>query len=838
MSILNFPLVLYSLLFYVLFSFLGLGLTIIFSPGKLLKYTVFLAPLVGYCLLTLAGWYFYILNFKGTDDYYYWILLLSLLFLIAAVIKIWKQRVLHDLFDRKLIVPIVIAIGVFLIVALPALRQEKMLVTVTGNLDVIAYTEVSKVLKEVPRDDTNQIIACGAVTEPIMGVSLNTAFFCSVAKLDPYQVQMISLFIFFMIALFLTYILAREIFAYTGFAANIIILLCGLSSLLFYVIYNGFECQIVAMPLMLLIILCNVEVARADKFKDAVRYVPFLILSFWGLSLTYSHMFVIIYGLVVPYVLLSWWKNRRVPGLLNWAAVNCIALLAIVCLAPQRPQMIISMIYSMGSVIAGWFIPWITPQKLYGIIPFLIPEQLLNLLNNIGVTAVISLVLIAVIVAGFVKLFKRDMENFLLSATMFILIFTGAVILSFLNMYRNAGGFGGYNQFKLISYFLPVILLSSFALFKDIGFNIPGGLQSPVKPGHWYTGIRKNALQLLVIGALVISNGISAGATVYATLIHNMVIVMPPDLINLQSVRSNDQIKSINIPADGGKYWNILWEAYFLFPRKLYFEQATYCPATPLKGEWNLIRNNAGAPVPLSEASGASVSGASVTFTWAAPAGTGTDSYYLRVNTNAKFTGADIYSNVVGNVTSYTHSGFSDNGATYYWYVVAHNSATGWGPASNVRSFITGTGTDKILSILPKTDPVTIQVNSTYSLRKSAPGFTINFGDGWSGCELDRRWTISDVASIIVDSDAEKIRTDLILRYAPLNENNSLAVYLNGINIMDCNSNNSCVIKGLSLQKGENIIEFKAKLPAELPGNGDPRKLCYSFELIQFQKIE
>ncbi len=751
MFILNFSLILYSLLYYALFLFLGFGLTILFCPKELRKYTVFLSPIIGYCFLTLAGWYFYSLNFKGTDDYYYWILLISLLFLIAAIFKIWKHRILRDLFDRSLIIPIVIAIVVFFIVALPALRQEYLIVTVSGNNDVIFYTEASKILKEISKIDAPLIVDPHIIREGILGASLNTAFFCSVARLDPYQVQMISLYIFFIISLFLTYILAREVFKYASFAANIIILLYGLSSLLYFVIFNGFECQIIAVPLMLLIMLSNVAMIRTNKFKDAIRYAPFLILSIWGISLTYSHMLVIIYGLIISYLLLSYWKNKDVTKLLNWVVINCIALVVLVCLSPQRPQMIITMTSTMSSVTAGWFIPWITPQKLYGITPFSLPDptadsllhynQLANFQNYIGITVVISVILLAVIVFGFIKLYRSDMENFLFSLSTFLLIFIGAIALSFMNISRTNEGFGGYNQFKLISFFFPLLLLSSFPLLKDTTINMGSIFQTPIKSNHHYIGIRKNTLYLLVIAALVMSNSISAGATLYAALRPGKVIAIPPDAINLQSVRNNEEIKSINIPADPGSYWNIMWEAYFLFPKKLYFEESTYYAATPLKGEWSLIRN-------------------------------------------------------------------------------------------------TGKGADGILSILHKSDSNTLQINSTYSLSKSSPVFTLKFGEGWASYEPDKRWTASDVASVIVDSNEENIRTNLILRYVPLNNANSLSVYLNGIKIMDCDNNNFCAIKDLLLKKGENTIEFKAKLAAELPGNGDPRKLCYGFYTIQFEEVK
>jgi len=751
MFMLNFTIILYSLLFYALFLFLGLGLTIICCPREWRKYTVFLSPLLGYCLLTLAGWYFYLLNFKGTDDYYYWILLLALLLLIGAVIKIWKQKFLAELFSRELILPILIAAVIFTVAAYPALRQEQLTILVLGNTDVAAYTLASKIIQTMPISDFQLINYFDPdVTNYDFGAYINTAFFCSVAKLDPYQVQMISIYIFFIISLFMTYILAREVFGYTSFASNIIILLYGLSSILYYVIYHGFERQVIAVPLMLLIMLSNVAVVRANKFRGALRYAPVLLLALWGLSQTYSHMLVIIYGLIVAYALLSCWKNKKFAVVLNWAAINFVVALVIVCLSPQRLQMVISTTSALSSGTFGWFIPWITPQKLYGIIPFLMPDifnfapgelaALAGSAYSLVFTIIAAITLAAVIVCGFVKLYKNDMENFLFSLSMFVLIFAGSLILAVQNINREAlGGFGGYNQFKLISFFLPVILLCSLALFGDMTFNLRGILQPFVKSSGDYLSVRKNTLYLLIIAVLVMANCISAGVMIY-TVAKNHVI-LSPDTINLQTIGNNKEFKSINIPADinPGVIWNIMWEAYFLFPHQLYFEQSTLYAAKPLEGEWWLIRKS----------------------------------------------------------------------------------------------------TDNVLSVLRQNDSGTMPINATYALRKGALGFTVKFGgDGWSGDEGTHRWTTSDSVNIIVDTTAENMRTNLIFKYAPLNKDNSLSVYLNGVKIMDCANNSGCDIKELLLTKGENIIEFRAKLPAELPGNGDPRKLCYFFYSIQLEEVE
>jgi hypothetical protein len=184
-----------------------------------------------------------------------------------------------------------------------------------------------------------------------------------------------------------------------------------------------------------------------------------------------------------------------------------------------------------------------------------------------------------------------------------------------------------------------------------------------------------------------------------------------------------------------------MWEAYFLFPKKLFFEQNTYYASSPLDGEWSLIRN-------------------------------------------------------------------------------------------------TGTSTERVLSVLRKTASNTISINSTYTLSKGSPSFTVKFGEGWSDDEGSHRWTISDNASIIIDSSSEKVLINLALTAVPLNKENLLSIYLNSFKITDYDNNSSSLIKELLLKKGRNIIEFKAKLQGELPGNGDPRKLCYAFKSIQIAETE
>jgi len=142
-----------------------------------------------------------------------------------------------------------------------------------------------------------------------------------------------------------------------------------------------------------------------------------------------------------------------------------------------------------------------------------------------------------------------------------------------------------------------------------------------------------------------------------------------------------------------------------------------------------------------------------------------------------------------------------------------------------------------IMSVLPKPDPNTIVINPTYSLVKGIPRLNAKFGDGWANNEGTHRWTTSDTATIIINAADDNINVTLNLECYPLNVNNSLSVYLNGEKI-NTDDSDGAFLFNLLLKKGDNIIEFKAKLPPESPNNGDPRYLDYMFKLIQIQEVD
>jgi alpha-tubulin suppressor-like RCC1 family protein len=105
------------------------------------------------------------------------------------------------------------------------------------------------------------------------------------------------------------------------------------------------------------------------------------------------------------------------------------------------------------------------------------------------------------------------------------------------------------------------------------------------------------------------------------------------------------------------------------------------------------------APSLTSPADGATVSGTSVTFQWAASSGA--TNYWLAVVKASD--NSVIVNKAVGNVTSSLETGFTNNGTQYRWVVAAGNNA-GWGSASAVRSFTNGTAVPAAPSLVSPAD--------------------------------------------------------------------------------------------------------------------------------------
>jgi len=581
----------YSAFFFALFLFLGFGLTVLLTPDKIEKHALFLSPVIGYAYCTLAGWYFYSLSSRPADLYAPLILIPPALLLPFALLRLKKRRAFPTVFSRDLLPPLLIALAVYLLVTLPMLRYPGFTCLTLGNNDIAFNSLVARVIKEFPKSEYHRIdffwppsLVKDHIAFAPFGTYFISAFMSSVSGLEVYQVQMFLLYVFMAVSVLLTFPVARETFGYQPLGAGFVSLLVGLNGLTHYVVYHGFQHQAIAVPLVLALLLIVTRLVKTPAWKDSF----FLILLFWALNVTYIHMLFISLGFLAIVLICLFFRSDSHRRAYQVFCLIVFSLTVMILLAPTRfdgSLHFLVWLMKATSTEAGWFINLPSFTKIVGVTPF--PKELCLRHYLFGAhlklqdfsAFLMGWVTFLLIIEGLFRFLKKDRPAFLRNAFCLFGIGLTALVLAFQG--RTDQGWGGYKAFKLLSFFLPVLLAASLGFLRDMTLR--------------FRDRREELLGLFML-ALLLFNLNTATKTVQRMIWLTRPILA--DTVALSKLRGLPARDSINIPQES-TWWNILWETYFLAPRKLYFEQGTYfMPSRSLDGEWWLVRKSGGETTP------------------------------------------------------------------------------------------------------------------------------------------------------------------------------------------------------------------------------------------------
>lgn len=572
----------YSFLFASLYVYLGAGLTFLLTPRNLRKYALFLSPMVGYSYLTLVGWYFYLLDFGGTDVYGWIICLPPAIFLFAAFMKYRGQsNVFRPASAVELVAPVVAGIAFFLLVSLPFITDSNGLTAVSaGNLDIANYSSISTYVKETSRSSTFGLLeqlgpGVGSfrwhIESSVFGAFIYTAFPSSLFGLETYQLQDIGVAVFFIFGALLVYALARMEFGYKKYPGIAVMALYGLSPVMYYSAYQGFQSQIIAIGLTLGLFLLQLHaIDNCKKAFDFLAYIPLVVLFNLAISLTYPHMLIFIYAPLIVYAFFISLYGKSL-SLLRWITFVLASLSATLALSPHRAWTLVSSLLFMGGVEAGWFMPWFSPDTILGltlkVINLIIPPY--NEFIRTSLSIPLSLLIVIIMLFGLLAAYKTSRKIFILAGSFLLVMVSGYELLSYMG--QTDAGWGGYKSFKFLSFFLPLLLLSSLIWFRNARLTFARG-----------TGILSSVILALLVGV----NIFSALHSTNVMSAHYKDV--SPDTADLKKIEGNPEVASINIL--GRDAWNIMWEANFLLWKQLYMEAPSYYPAASLDGEWDLVQ--------------------------------------------------------------------------------------------------------------------------------------------------------------------------------------------------------------------------------------------------------
>jgi hypothetical protein len=233
-----------------------------------------------------------------------------------------------------------------------------------------------------------------------------------------------SLHIFFLFSIFLVYALARDWFRYNRHAAIGITALYGLSPVMYYTIYHGYQGQMIATGLALCMFLVHFEaISNCQKISHYYTYFPLAVLLNWGVSLTYPQMLSFIYAPIAVYLLLVASYKRSRSLALRWIYFVLITLVITFILSPDRAKVLVSSLILKSRANFGWFIPWISPDTFFG----LTTMKNFSLQSHTGpMRYILSTPLIIIMALGFVNTYKADGKLFLLAGSSVFVIVIGS----------------------------------------------------------------------------------------------------------------------------------------------------------------------------------------------------------------------------------------------------------------------------------------------------------------------------------------------------------------------------------------------------------------------------
>lgn len=573
---------LWSLLFTALYGFLGLGVTLLVLPAQLRRYTLLVAPLIGFSVAILAARYFAVMGFRGTDAYASWLWLLGLIPLVIAIYVNGRHTT-----DRWVNADAAIAgpLGLlaFLFAAFPSMIGRTGLTAITlGNADIALYSVMARYLKEFPLGETTGLFT----QEPWMivetatdrfGAVIATALPAALFSLGTYQLQNVAAHVFFALTVAMVFVAGREVFGFGRITAALGALLVAVNPLLYYTLFHDFIAQIIGMAMALLLVVIHAHVIRDDSFDSYRRGLAIAALTTWGLSTTYGHMIPVFFAAMGVWATGSALHRRSVRSLLRWVAFCATVGVVVVLASPGMARVALGQVVFLGGTVGGlaraprgWFVPWLFPSGLFTL-PSAFPWASVDIPALVNWTVAIAFFVLLAL--GLVEAYRRDRSRLLTMLAWLLPIVAGTIALAYLD--RTPMGWCGYASYKFLSFFVPILALCLVSPFAD--------------------RVASRLLRQIAAASLAIIVVVSVHYSWRLLGIMRAAQSPTPDMAALQKVEAMSAIDAVNIP-DSQAFVQTMWKANFLARKTLHIQERIYYERTPPTADWTLVTRT---PVPL-----------------------------------------------------------------------------------------------------------------------------------------------------------------------------------------------------------------------------------------------
>ena len=142
----------YSLLTVALFYASGLGFTILLLPESIRRYTLIIAPWVGYCYVSLVSWPIFYYGGHISRATARVILIVPVLCLVIALVGKRGAKFGRTILHGPTLGALAVAAAGFVVLSIPVFWHAGSLTTVSlGNNDIITYAALARYLSEFTR---------------------------------------------------------------------------------------------------------------------------------------------------------------------------------------------------------------------------------------------------------------------------------------------------------------------------------------------------------------------------------------------------------------------------------------------------------------------------------------------------------------------------------------------------------------------------------------------------------------------------------------------------------------------------------------------------------------
>lgn len=579
----------YSLVTGLLFIYLGLGLSFLILPLKFEKYSIFFAPFFGITYIAFLGWNIAQIDVNLIINHKLFLLIPPFFFLLISLL-IKKERlnqIIWPLRKENLLNLIVLSI-IYLFVSLPHILKYNFLTTISlGNNDIAFYATAAKsfmnqsLTNQYPYLDNNFLYPFKF--EYHFTSSLCTSLISDTFAVEPYQIINIIMNLFFIFGIAIAFIVCYELFSYNKILSLFIASLIGINFHLISILYNGFYPQVLSIGFFLGLILAVYYPIIFDNksMSCMIYYLPFALFMLIGLSAIYSTMQPFFAIPLLIFLILCIIAKKSVIAIKKEFLYLLSLLISFIIICPSDVILFINKHLFHAGAVAGWNAAIFSPELIFGIV---FPTTTISLVQIRLQTPLIMIIIISAIILilcyySLTLIYKDNKKLFLFSISNLLFVFI--LYIYFISIEYLSPGFTGegYKAYKLMTYFIPIILISCLYFFTKVSF-----------PKLHFTGKNESFNLFCVIGViiLVFGNILSASAIIYT---NNEIRFVDNEMEDINKISLFDNVTSVNI--DVNNYWEQMWVYYFLFNnKKLYLLGSSYySPKSTKNSEWTLIKN-------------------------------------------------------------------------------------------------------------------------------------------------------------------------------------------------------------------------------------------------------